>query len=132
MDERLPGTVRVQGPEWPPGSPPRIPPPRRAPARGMARRPAGAGQLPVARRALLDEIGFPWDPKEARWTRRYRELADALARHGGPAGLPADSAGATRLEGQVLAHTRGKLPHRKTSPPAQGGLEVAHPDPPDH
>ncbi len=50
-----------------------------------------AGKLTGQRKALLDEIGFPWDPAGARWMRRYRQLTDALARHGGPRDLPAGS-----------------------------------------
>jgi hypothetical protein len=32
------------------------------------------GELPERRRRLLERLGFEWDPREARWERRYREL----------------------------------------------------------
>jgi superfamily II DNA or RNA helicase len=88
-----------------------------------------AGKLTASRRALLDEIGFPWDPAEARWMRRYRELTDALARHGSPGNLPAGSPEATWLEGQHLAHHRGKLPAGKITLLEQAGIAVRRPDP---
>ena len=88
-----------------------------------------AGKMTASRKALLDQIGFPWDPAEARWMRRYRQLTDALARHGGPANLPAGSPEATWLEGQHLAHHRGKLPGDKITLLEQAGIAVRRPDP---
>ena len=61
--------------------------------------------------------------------RRYRQLTDALARHGGPANLPPDSPEATWLEGQHLAHHRGKLPDGKITLLEQAGIAVRRPDP---
>ncbi|HEV3294522.1 MAG TPA: Helicase associated domain protein, partial [Streptosporangiaceae bacterium] len=88
-----------------------------------------AGKMTASRRALLDEIGFPWDPAQARWMRRYHQLTDALARHGGPQHLPPDSPEATWLEGQHLAHHRGKLPAGKIALLEQAGIPVRRPDP---
>ena len=88
-----------------------------------------AGKLTASRKALLDQIGFPWDPAEARWMRRYRQLTDTLARHGGPANLPAGSPEATWLEGQHLAHHRGKLPGDKITLLEQAGIAIRRPDP---
>lgn len=88
-----------------------------------------AGKLTASRKALLDEIGFPWDPAEARWMRRYHQLTAALARHGGPQNLPAASPEATWLEGQHLAHHRGKLPGNKITLLEQAGIAIRRPDP---
>ena len=85
--------------------------------------------MTASRKALLEEIGFPWDPAEARWMRRYHQLADALARHGGPANLPAGSPEATWLEGQHLARHRGKLPDGKIALLEKAGIAVRRPDP---
>jgi len=87
-----------------------------------------AGKMTASRRALLDEIGFPWDPAGARWMRRYHQLTAALARHGGHRNLPADSPEATWLEGQLLAHHRGKLPEDKIALVEQAGIPVRRPD----
>ncbi len=88
-----------------------------------------AGKMTASRRALLDEIGFPWDAAEERWMRRYQQLTGALARYGGPRHLPADSPEATWLEGQHLACHRGKLPAGKIALLEQAGIPVRRPDP---
>jgi superfamily II DNA or RNA helicase len=88
-----------------------------------------AGTLTSARRALLDAIGFPWDPAESRWMRRYHQLTDALTRHGSPSGLPPGSPEATWLEGQHLAHHRGKLPAGKVTLLEQAGVTIRRPGP---
>jgi superfamily II DNA or RNA helicase len=96
---------------------------------GTQRDASRAGTITPARKALLDKIGFPWDPREARWERRYRELAGAIARLGGPQNLPPDSAEATWLEGQHLAYHHGKLTDDKIALLEQAGVTVRHPDP---
>jgi superfamily II DNA or RNA helicase len=88
-----------------------------------------ASKLTASRRALLDELGFPWDPAQARWMRRYQQLTAALARYGGPANLPDDCPEATWLEGQHLAHHRRKLPDEKIALLEQAGIAVRRPDP---
>lgn len=80
------------------------------------------------RRALLDAIGFSWDPGQARWMRRYRQLTDAITRHGSPENLPAESPEATWLEGQLLARHRGKLPEARIALLEQAGISVSQPD----
>ena len=60
--------------------------------------------------------------------RRYQQLTDALARHGGPRDLPAGSPEATWLEGQHLAHHRGKLSEDKIALLEQAGIQVRRPD----
>jgi hypothetical protein len=85
--------------------------------------------MTASRRTLLEQIGFPWDPAETRWMRRYHQLTDALARHGGPANLPAGSPEATWLEGQHLARHRGKLPDDKITLLEQAGIAIRRPDP---
>jgi len=96
---------------------------------GTQRDAGRAGKFTAGRRALLDQIGFPWDPAEARWMRRYHQLTAALARHGGPANLPAGSPEATWLEGQHLARHRGKLPDDKITLLEQAGIPIRRPDP---
>ena len=87
-----------------------------------------AAKMTASRRTRLDEIGFPQDPAGARWMRRYHQLTGALARHGGHRNPPADSPEATWLEGQHLAHHRGKLPAGKIALLEQAGIPVRRPD----
>jgi superfamily II DNA or RNA helicase len=96
---------------------------------GTQRDASRAGKLAPARKALLDEIGFCWNPREARWARRYSELAVAISQHGAPRNLPADSAEATWLEGQLLAFGQGRLPDDKITLLEQAGVTVRRPDP---
>jgi hypothetical protein len=86
-----------------------------------------AGTLTPRRRALLDAIGFPWDPAGARWTRRYYLLTDALTRHGGPGGLPPGCPEAVWLEGQQLAYRNGKLADDKIGLLEQAGVTIRRP-----
>jgi superfamily II DNA or RNA helicase len=88
-----------------------------------------AGKLTGQRRALLDALGFPWDPAQARWMRRYHQLTEAITRHGGPASLPPGSPEATWLEGQHLACHRGKLPGESIVLLEQAGITIRRPDP---
>ena len=74
------------------------------------------------------QIGFPWDPAEARWMRRYHQLTEAITRHGGPRNLPPGSPEATWLEGQHLAHHHGKLPDDKIALLEQAGITIRRPD----
>jgi len=90
---------------------------------------ARAGTMTTARRALLEAIGFTLEPKEARWTRRYEQLAAALTRCGDPGKLPAGSPEATWLEGQLLAHRRGKLDDAKIALLEKLRITVRRPDP---
>jgi superfamily II DNA or RNA helicase len=110
IDYRAPGGLRLA--EW----------------QGTQRDAARDGKLAPARKALLDEIGFPWDPREARWMRRYRELADAIARHGSPSDLPPGSAEATWLEGQLLPGHRSRLTDGKVRLLEKAGVQVHRPD----
>jgi superfamily II DNA or RNA helicase len=87
------------------------------------------GKMTPARRALLEAIGFTLEPKKARWTRRYEQLAAAITRCGGPGKLPPDSAEATWLEGQLLACHRGKLDDDKIALLEKLGIAVRRPDP---
>jgi superfamily II DNA or RNA helicase len=86
------------------------------------------GKLTPARQALLDAAGFPWDPAQARWTRRYHQLTSALARHGNPGNLPPGSPEATWLAGQYLAWHHGKLPADKIALLEQAGVQLRRPD----
>jgi superfamily II DNA or RNA helicase len=86
-----------------------------------------AGTLTPQRRALLDAIGFPWDPAEARWTRRYHLLTGALTRHGSPAGLPPGCREAVWLEGQQLAYRNGRLADDKVGLLEQAGVRIRRP-----
>jgi superfamily II DNA or RNA helicase len=88
-----------------------------------------AGKMTPARRALLEAIGFTLEPKKARWTRRYEQLAAAVTRCGGPGKLLPDSAEATWLEGQMLAFHRGKLDDDKIALLGKLGIAVRRPDP---
>jgi superfamily II DNA or RNA helicase len=94
---------------------------------GTQRDAGRAGKLTDQRRVLLDAIGFPWDPAETRWMRRYRQLAAALTRHGGPGNLPPGSPEATWLEGQHLAHHHGRLPEAKIILLEQAGVTIRRP-----
>ncbi|HEY1618220.1 MAG TPA: Helicase associated domain protein [Streptosporangiaceae bacterium] len=90
---------------------------------------ARTGKLTSQRTALLEEIGFSWDPAEARWMRRYHQLTEAITRHGGPASLPPGCPEATWLEGQHLAHHHGKLPAGKITLLEQAGIAIRRADP---
>jgi superfamily II DNA or RNA helicase len=94
---------------------------------GTQRDAGRAGKLTSERRALLDEIGFPWNPAEARWTRRYHQLKDALTRHGGPGSLPAGCPEAVWLEGQHLAFGHGKLSGDQVALLEQAGIAMRRP-----
>ena len=94
---------------------------------GTQRDAARAGKLTARRRALLDAIGFPWDPAEARWMRRYHLLTEALTRYGDPSGLPPGSPEAVWLEGQHLAHHHGKVPDDKIILLEQAGVTIRRP-----
>lgn len=84
-----------------------------------------AGKLTPSRRALLDQIGFCWDPAEARWMRRYHQPAAAHARHGGPANLPPVPRG--NLAGRPAPRPPPReTPRRQDHPPGKG----RHRDPP--
>jgi superfamily II DNA or RNA helicase len=95
---------------------------------GTQRDAARAGKLSGQRRTLLDAIGFPWNPAQVRWMRRYHQLTEAITRHGGPASLPPGSPEATWLEGQHLAHHRGKLPDANIILLEQAGITIRRPD----
>jgi len=95
---------------------------------GTQRDTARAGTLTAARTALLDAIGFPWDPAEARWMRRYHQLTEAITRHGSPRNLPPGCPEATWLEGQHLAHHHGKLPDGKITLLEQAGITIRRTD----
>ncbi|HEY1618621.1 MAG TPA: Helicase associated domain protein [Streptosporangiaceae bacterium] len=88
-----------------------------------------AGKMTPARRALLEAIGFTLEPRKARWTRRYAQLAAAITRCGSPASLPPGSPEATWLEGQMLAHHHGKLDDGKIALLEKLGITVRRPDP---
>jgi superfamily II DNA or RNA helicase len=88
------------------------------------------GKLTSKRKALLDEIGFPWNPAEARWMRRYHQLKDALTRHGGPGSLPLGCPEAVWLEGQHLACHHGKLSGDQVTLLEQAGITMRRPDRP--
>jgi superfamily II DNA or RNA helicase len=96
---------------------------------GTQRDAARAGILTGQRTALLEEIGFPWDPAEARWMRRYHQLTEAITVHGGPRRLPPGCPEATWLEGQHLAHHHGKLPDDKITLLEQAGITIRRTDP---
>jgi hypothetical protein len=96
---------------------------------GTQRDTARAGKMTPARRALLEAIGFTLEPKKARWTRRYEQLAAAITRYGDPGKLPADSDEAIWLEGQLLAYHRGKLDDAKIALLEKLGITVRRPDP---
>jgi hypothetical protein len=96
---------------------------------GTQRDAGRTGKMTVSRRTLLDEIGFPWDPAEARWMRRYHQLTGALTRHGGHRNLPPDSPEATWLEGQHLACHRGSSPPARSPSWSRPASRSAGPDP---
>jgi superfamily II DNA or RNA helicase len=95
---------------------------------GTQRDTARAGKLTTQRKTLLDAIGFPFDPAEARWARRYHQLTDAITRHGSPRNLPPGCPEAIWLESQHLAHHHGKLPDHKIILLEQAGITFARTD----
>lgn len=88
------------------------------------RQTARTGTMTGARKALLDKIGFPWDATEARWMRRYQQLTNALAEHGGPRQLPAGSYEAGWLEAQHNSFRDGRLPDDKIALLEQAGIRI--------
>jgi hypothetical protein len=60
--------------------------------------------------------------------RRYRQLTEAITRHGSPGNLPPGSPEATWLEGQHLARHHGKLPEDKIILLEQAGITIRRPD----
>jgi superfamily II DNA or RNA helicase len=87
------------------------------------------GTITPARKELLDQIGFPWDATEARWMRRYQQLAQALARHGSPRDLPPGSPEAGWLEAQHNTFRKGRLPASKIALLQEAGIQVRPADP---
>jgi Helicase associated domain len=82
-----------------------------------------AGAVTARRKALLDQIDFPWDPAEARWMRRYRQLAQAIARHGSHRDLPPGSPEAAWLKNQYSNNFRdGKLTDRQAALLEEAGV----------
>jgi superfamily II DNA or RNA helicase len=90
---------------------------------------ARTGKMTPARQALLEAAGFTLEPKKARWSRRYEQLADAITRFGGPGKLPPGLPEATWMEGQLHAHHRGRLDDDKIVLLEQLGITVRRPDP---
>ena len=68
-----------------------------------------AGKLSQSRIDLLDAINYPWDTTHEHWMRRYRELNAIYSRRKTLLRLPNDSAGATWLTTQHMAHKNGRL-----------------------
>lgn len=87
------------------------------------------GTITPGRIALLDQIGFPWDAAEARWMRRYQQLAQAVARYGGPRNLPPGSPEAGWLETQYNTFRKGRLPARKIALLEEAGAQIRPADP---
>jgi hypothetical protein len=86
-------------------------------------------KLTAQRRELLDSIGFPWKPAEAKWQRQYQKLAEALSRCGGRSGLKHRTPEATWLEGQLLSCHQGKLSEEKIALLEKLGITVRREDP---
>jgi hypothetical protein len=78
----------------------------------VSRMRAGHSKLSKARKRLLDEIGFSWNPLESEWGERYRELAEFKVEHGHcnvPFIYPENPSLGLWVTTQRTCHTRGKL-----------------------
>jgi superfamily II DNA or RNA helicase len=73
------------------------------------RRDRDAGTLDPEYEQLLDQAGFPWDPREDHWQARYRE-AEAFKEKHGHLDLPASTPLGNWLYQQVRASDAGTLP----------------------
>lgn len=83
------------------------------------------GKVSEDRIALLNEIGFIWDPAEARWMRRYHELKAIHDDRGTLLRLPAGSREAVWLENQIVNARRGNgLSKEKIALLAGLGIDV--------
>lgn len=82
---------------------------------GTQRLARGKGKMSKERVALLDEIGFPWDPERERWTRRYTEVKAALGGRTSRLSLLPGSPDRIWLDNQAIAYRQGKLDAERTT-----------------
>lgn len=94
---------------------------------GAQRTAAGEGRLTDRRARLLEKIGFPLDQQEARWMRRYRQLAETLTRPGAPARPRWDSPEGQWLQAQYSAYRDGRLSDGRLALLRQAGIEIPRP-----
>lgn len=75
--------------------------------------------------ALLDAIGFPWEPTDARWMRRYHELKTIYEQRGSILRLPRTFRESIWLEGQKASYRRGVLTDEQVRLLREIGLDLA-------